>query len=78
MISLALGIVSVITLGIGTFTDLDPFILASAVLALAGLFLGLTLLARRQHRISAWTGVACSGIALVAAAIVYGIGHGLG
>ena len=78
ILSLVLGLVRMIILGIGLLTNLEPLIWGVVVLALAGLFPGLTALVKQQQRISAWTGVACSGLALVSGSIAYGIGHGLG
>ncbi|APV44316.1 hypothetical protein Dform_00975 [Dehalogenimonas formicexedens] len=77
ILSMSLGIVSLFLLGIGTATDTRLMVVLTAVPAIGGIFSGLAGLARKQKRAAAWGGVAGSSIALVAGAIIYGIGHNL-
>jgi hypothetical protein len=75
LISLALGIISLTTLGLALLSCLEYLVLATAVLALIGLLLGLKAAQKRHHSAAAWIGMIFSGLALIAGSITIGIGH---
>jgi len=76
-ISLTFGVISLITLGLALLASLEPLIWAVAVPALVGLLLGLSAAQKRNNVIAAWAGIICSGLALIAASITFGIGRAL-
>lgn len=76
-ISLVFGLITLIALVTGLISNLEPLIWAVAVMALAGLFLGLSAVQKQKQGIVTWTGIICSGLALIGASVALGIGHAL-
>ena len=75
--SLVIGILSLAGLFLAFLPGLGFLHWLTVVLAVAGLFSGLTGLARQKNRAAAIIGIICCSLAAVAGVVILGIGCGI-